>query len=144
MEKKMSKYQGIPGRVVFRVTAIYYPIEGNVNVSDLFSSDSIEGALDNIRSYIAHLEANGMAYLKPRVKTKEYLEYEMRQNPNYVEKEVPVEIHDPVEKPTKGEHMVGKVWMLHHGLKQRARVEPDKVEEYRAKGYVIGGPKTKF
>lgn len=40
--------------------------------------------------------------------------------------------------------MVGKVWMLNHKLKERARVNPDEVESRKANGWIIGGPKTMF
>lgn len=40
--------------------------------------------------------------------------------------------------------MVGKVWMLNHQLKERARVNPDEVESRKANGWIVSGPKTAF
>jgi hypothetical protein len=53
---------------------------------------------------------------------------------------------EPVVKinPGKGAGLAGKVWLLHRGDQVRARVNPDEVAAYLARGYVLGGPKTKF
>lgn len=44
----------------------------------------------------------------------------------------------------KGASLIGKVWMIHHKDRLRARVAAIEVSAYEAKGYVRGGPKTKF
>lgn len=39
---------------------------------------------------------------------------------------------------------IGKVWMLRHDIKQRARVNPNEVDYYLSQGWIKGGPKTAF
>lgn len=39
---------------------------------------------------------------------------------------------------------VGKVWMVHYGLKDKKRVNADQVEAMVKDGWVRGGPRTEF
>lgn len=56
-----------------------------------------------------------------------------------------VVIRTDEDAPTDGRReFAGKVWMINHVLRQRARVNPSEVDAYLANGYVHGGPKTKF
>jgi len=54
-----------------------------------------------------------------------------------------------VKKPvaSRGAHLAemfgGKVWMLNRATGERARVLPDEVESYAAKGFEKGGPRSK-
>ena len=48
-------------------------------------------------------------------------------------------------KATDNDHGgIGKVWMLNHLTKQRARVNPNEIDNMIAQGYEKGGPKTAF
>lgn len=40
--------------------------------------------------------------------------------------------------------MIGKVWLINHVTKERARVEPNNVASMLAAGWEKGGPKTQF
>lgn len=51
----------------------------------------------------------------------------------------------PKPDSVKSEHgMTGKVWMIHHQKKLRARVPENSIEQYQKDGYEFGGPKTAF
>lgn len=50
----------------------------------------------------------------------------------------------PEASSGKGQSLVGKIWMIHHKDKARARVAPVEVAAYEKQGYERGGPKTKF
>lgn len=47
-------------------------------------------------------------------------------------------------QPVPEHGMIGKVWLVHHGLKQKKRVDPNEVDAMMAQGYERGGPKTAF
>lgn len=53
-------------------------------------------------------------------------------------------IKDSVSFPKNGNHLIGKVWMIHHQLKLKKRVDPAEVDEMIRQGYERGGPKTQF
>jgi hypothetical protein len=43
----------------------------------------------------------------------------------------------------RGQSFAGKVWMLNRSTGERARVMPNEVQQYAAKGYVQAGPRSK-
>lgn len=50
----------------------------------------------------------------------------------------------PVDSSNPEHGMVGKVWMIHHQLKLKKRVDPAEVDGMIGQGYERGGPKTQF
>ena len=51
---------------------------------------------------------------------------------------------ETVSHSGRGVANTGKVWMISHSKKEKARVLPSDIDKYIAMGYVKGGPKTKF
>lgn len=47
-------------------------------------------------------------------------------------------------KPASEHGRIGKIWMINHKEKKRARVNANEVGSYKALGYEQGGPKTAF
>lgn len=47
-------------------------------------------------------------------------------------------------KPEKEHGMTGKVWMINHTTKQKARITAALVEQFELNGWERGGPKTVF
>lgn len=45
--------------------------------------------------------------------------------------------------PGRGGSFVGKVWMLNRATGERARVLPGEVDDYAARGFERGGPRSK-
>lgn len=43
----------------------------------------------------------------------------------------------------RGQHFVGKVWMIHKDSRAKCRVPSAEVSAYEARGYVKGGPRSK-
>lgn len=43
----------------------------------------------------------------------------------------------------RGQHFLGKVWMINRTTGHKARVEPSEVSGFEASGYVRGGPRSK-
>ena len=46
--------------------------------------------------------------------------------------------------PANNHGMLGKVWLIHHQRKERARVHPGEVEKHLLAGWEKAGPKTQF
>lgn len=44
----------------------------------------------------------------------------------------------------RGQHLVGTVCMINHGLKQRMRCKAAEVPKFEEKGWIKGGPRTPF
>jgi hypothetical protein len=44
----------------------------------------------------------------------------------------------------RGQGFTGKVWMLNRSTGDRARVMPDQLQQYVARGYVQAGPRSKL
>ena len=157
----LKKIEGIPGKVAFRVTAIYYPFEGEDTVSDLFFGNTEDEAIKSIREYLKHLKETGVKYNKPSYEktdtwyfSKYPPEVSYSKSINFVEKDKLLEEKVTENKPhieeivvennVEKEHKLnGTVWMINFELKDKKRVSFDKVKEFTAKGYEKGGPRTK-
>ena len=50
----------------------------------------------------------------------------------------------PIKHDGRGRANTGKVWMINHTVKVRARVPAEDVEASKAAGWVFGGPRTPF
>ena len=163
----MSKrFENLPGRVEFRVTAFYYPYDGIDTISDPFFGHSEADAVQAIRDYIEHCKSKGKPYHRPDYLGKQHDHSVFPRKPQFpaekveeAEEENETENEDESEVVTeqtpvvkvqsekvsgKGKQALGTFWMVHFGKKHRQRVPSDQEEEYKAKGYVRGGPKTKL
>ena len=158
----LKKIDGIPGKVAFRVTAIYYPFEGEDTVSDLFFGNTEDEAVKSIKEYLKHLKETGVKYHKPSYEktdtwyfSKYPPEVSYPKSINFVEKNKPLaekvivenkpHIEETIiENKVEKEHKLnGTVWMINFELKDKKRIPADKVNEFIAKGYEKGGPRTK-
>ncbi len=160
----LKSFPGLPGKVAFRVEAIYYPFEGEDTVSDLFFGNSEDEAIKSIKDYLKHMKEAGIKYHKPSYEktdtwyfSKYPPEISYPKSVNFVDKEKVVEnkpvlieerkevmVEDIIQnKEEKVHRLNGSVWMINFQLKDKKRVPADKVNDFIAKGYEKGGPRTK-
>lgn len=50
----------------------------------------------------------------------------------------------PANKGSIGHRMAGKVWLIHHGQRQKLRADPEAVDALLAQGWERAGPRTEF
>lgn len=108
------------------------------------------------KKYLAHMNLGSDCYMSFFGSSTEEAEAKARgwyteQRERYKTLDVTIEDEKPdtnfksswdTPKPDHG--MVGKVWMINHKEKKRARVSADEVDTYIGMGYERGGPKSNF
>lgn len=115
------------------VSLRYRPFGPNSDIIDIFTGNSENEALDNLKKYKAICQEKYGHYISPF----KHVENENNENS-------PIDI---VEKPEmiskRGAHFVGTTWVAHTGTKDKRRINVSELNEYFAKGYVKAGPRTK-
>ena len=72
-----------------------------------------------------------------KAKLQEWLDKKITVKTDDDGKEIPVNVG-------RGTANNGKVWMINHAMKSRARVAPEEVDNFKSNGYILGGPKSAF
>ena len=94
------------------------------------------------KDYLAHLQKiEEEARAKLEKWLKPFLADESEENQEKVAK---VLAAPPIKHDGRGLSNTGKVWMINHTIKVRARVPAEDVEASKAAGWVFGGPRTPF
>jgi DUF438 domain-containing protein len=57
---------------------------------------------------------------------------------------VEVETGEVKTKSNRGQHFIGTTWVVNSDLKDKKRIPVSELDAYLAKGYVKGGPRSKF
>ena len=79
----------------------------------------------------------GKTETEAKAKMQEWLDNKITVKTDDEGKEIPVNVG-------RGTANNGKVWMINHAMKSRARVSPEEVDSFKNNGYILGGPKSAF
>ena len=93
-------------------------------------------------SYVSELHFVGKTEEEARKKLQDYLDRKIVKIETVNEDNSSEETE--ISHSGRGVANTGKIWMISHTEKIKARVLPSEVEKYIQMGYVKGGPKTKF
>ena len=140
------------------VSLRYRPYGPNVDIFDIFTGDSEEDALNNLKKYIAMCKEKFGHYVSPFRKSEKVIRNETEGEEAFADQEAasdnngesltesPRESHNTSLQPRqgKGAHFIGTTWVAHMETKDKRRIHKSDLEEYLAKGYVKAGPRTKI